>query len=292
MTKRILEAADDNFDYQTELQEIQSTFGRRPFRVVKPKSEFPQLFVTVPDSWPSIKLAPLYDVHIGSREHDEKLFSKHRDWLATEPNVLTWNGGDMFENVTPQQGKMGHTPMSPEEQLVSAVQELAPIQHKMLFSLPGNHENRTFAASGMSASRRLADDLQLPYFPDYAFCTIFWRGNRFRLLAHHGAGGATTAGAQRNSARKELPWAKPDLLWTGHLHQPLVDIVFATEVDQKTQEVYERDLVVIISPSYLRYFGGYAAAMRLGPGMRGLSVAELQEDGRIDMNVHASGRRL
>ena len=138
-------------DYLTEVEEIQSTFKKRPFRITRPESEFPELIVSIPDSWDSVQLAPLYDVHIGSREFDEKLFLKHRDWIASTPNVLTWNGGDMFENVTDP--KMGHTSLSNEEQGLRATELLAPVQHKMMFSLPGNHEDRTSKLSGMSSAR-------------------------------------------------------------------------------------------------------------------------------------------
>ena len=280
-------------DYLTELEEIQTGFQPRQFKRFRPAdSEFPELFVTIPDELETIQLAPLYDVHIGSREHDAEKFAKHLKWMAETPNVFTWNGGDAFENKTPHEGHMGSDPMSPEEQILEVTKRWAPIQHKILFSIPGNHEDRTFKQAGMSGAKRLADNLKVPYFGDYCFCTIKWRGNRFRILAHHGAGGATTPGAQRNSARKELVWAHPDILWTGHLHQPMVDTVFVADVDQKTGRQFERDCLVIISPSYLRYFGGYAAKMRLAPGLRGLSVAILNPDGRIDGNVHARGRRL
>lgn len=279
-------------DYQTELEEIQATFGKRTFTRSRPQSEIPELFVKVPDSLETIELAPLYDVHIGSREHDAELFKRHMEWIAKTPNVFTWNGGDAFENKTAKEAHMGYDSLSPEEQLLSATKAFAPIQHKMLFSIPGNHEDRTFKQSGMSSAKRLADNLKVPFFTDYALVTIKWRGNNFRLLAHHGAGGATTAGAQRNSARKELAWAKPDMLWTGHLHQPLVDSITVLDHDQKTGRAFMRDILVVISPSYVRYFGGYAAKARMAPGVRGLSVAILNEDGRIDANVHARGKRL
>jgi calcineurin-like phosphoesterase family protein len=276
-------------DYLTEIEEIQKTFGKRPFRIVRPITEFPELTVTIPDNWDSVQLAPLYDVHIGSREFDEKMFLRHRDWIADTPNVLTWNGGDMFENIVDM--KMGHTKLSNDEQILTATEMLAPVQHKMLFSLPGNHEERTGNVSGVSSAQVLANNLQVPYFSDYCFAQLKWRGNRFRLVAHHGAGGAQTPGAQRNSARKELTWARADLLWTGHLHQPMVDIIYQIEY-AADGSAYERNTVAIISPSYLRYFGGYAAKKRLGPGTRGLSVAVLQEDGQIEVNVHARGKRL
>lgn len=277
-------------EYLTDLEAIQGTFRKRPFKRWKPVSEFPELVITAPDEWETIELAPLYDVHVGSPQHDGNLLDRHLSWIADTPNVLTWNGGDATENIT--DSKMGHTPMSNEEQIAAVTEKFARVQHKMMFSIPGNHEDRTKKHSGVSMGKRIADNLKLPYFGDYVFCTIAWRGQKFRILAHHGAGGAQTAGAQRNSARKELAWYHPDLLWTGHLHQPIVDTVKVLDVDQGSGRVFDRDIMVIISPSYLKFFGGYAAKMRLAPGPRGLSVAVLNDDGRIDANVHARGRRL
>ena len=279
-------------DFETQLQRIQKRFKKCVVEVDQPVSEFPELDVVVPDSWKTIQLAPLYDVHIGNPQHDAKLFRRHLDWIEETPNVLSWNGGDLIENITPGQGKMGHTPTDPEAQIFDATEKLSQIRHKLLFSEPGNHESRTYQGSQVSSGRRIADNLQLPYFSDYCFMTIKWRDNKFRILAHHGAGGAQTPGAQLNSARKELAWTSSDLIWTGHLHQNKIDVVYRVDYDQKTNRAFERDTIVIISPSYLNYFQGYAAAMRLAPGVRGLSVAILNPDGRIDANIHARGKRL
>jgi len=279
--------------FSSELEEIQAGFQPKSFRSRRPRdSQFPELFITLPDEFETIELAPLYDVHIGSNEHDGELLERHLRWIANTPNVFTWNGGDAFENKTPHEASMGADRMTPEEQILEATRKFGIVQHKMLFSIPGNHEDRTAKQSGMVSARRLAENLKVPYFGDYCFCTIRWRGNNFRVLAHHGAGGATTAGAQRNSARKELSWTRADMLWTGHLHQPIVDTVYTTDYDQKTGRLFERSMLVIISPSYLKYHGGYAAKIRLAPGIRGLSVAILNSDGRIDANVHARGKRL
>ena len=277
-------------NWETELQAVQRTFRRREFGIYRPMTEFPEIDITLSDALNSIVLAPLYDVHIGSPQHDAPLLDKHLGWMADTPNVFTWNGGDASENITDR--RMGHTPTDNETQIVNVTKGFARVQHKMLFSIPGNHEARTYKESQTSTGKRIADNLQVPYFGDYCFCTIKWRGNNFRLLAHHGSGAAQTPGAQRNAARKELTWAKPDILWTGHLHAPMSDTVYLTDYDQRTGRVYERGAVVLISPSYLKYFGGYAAANRMVPGLRGLSVCELQEDGRIDVSIHARGKRL
>jgi hypothetical protein len=283
---------DEMDDYLTELETIQETFGKRVFKRSVPKTEFPELFVTLPDSFNQIELAPLYDVHVGSRELDEGLLDKHLDWIAKTPNVFTWNGGDAFENKTGKESHMGHDKSSPEEQLLSVTKKFAKVQHKMFLSISGNHEARTFKQAGMSSAKRLAENLKVPYFPDYAFLTIWWREQRFRIQVHHGAGGGTTPGAQRNSARKELAWYHPDILWTGHVHQQLIDPVKVYDRDQKTGLMYERDILAIVSPSYLKYFNSYGAASRMTPGQRGLTVALLNPNGRIDANVHARGKRI
>ena len=277
-------------NWETELQGIQRSFRKREFGIYRPATEFPEIDITLNDNLDTIELWPLYDVHVGSPQHDKDLFHRHMDKLANKPNAFSWNGGDAIENITDK--KMGHTPTDNETQIINVTKEFAVVQHKLLFSIPGNHEARTYKESQTSTGKRIADNLQVPYFGDYVFCTLKWRGNNFRLLAHHGAGGAQTPGAQRNAARKELTWAKPDILWTGHLHAPMADTVYLTDYDQRTGRVYERGAVVIISPSYLKYFGGYAAAMRMQPGLRGLSVVTLNDDGRIDTSIHARGKRL
>ena len=279
-------------EYLTEIETIQESFKSRTFKRFKPESEYPEIIITIPDSLTTIELAPLYDVHIGSRELDESMLDRHLDWIARTPNVFSWLGGDEIENKTAKQAHMGHDPLSPEEQLLNATKKFAKIQHKLLFEVAGNHGDRTRQQSGMDSGKRLADNLRLPYFPDYAMLTIKWRDHKFRGLIHHGAGGGVTPGSQRNSARKELTWFHPDFLWTGHLHQTLIDTVKISCTDQKTDRAYEKDALVMISPSYLKYFGGYAANKRMPPGQRGLSVVILNPDGRMDANTHARGKRL
>ena len=290
MAKSQLTQQTDLEEWLSEIEEIQSSFRPREFKRYIPKSEFPEVDITIPDSVESPELAPLFDVHCGSDHQDVPLLNRHLDWIADTPNVFTWDGGDVTENVT--DFKMGHTRLSNEEQVYLATKQLARVQHKLWFKLAGNHEDRTYKLSQTSSSKRIADNLKVPHFGGYCFCTIKWRGNKFRLLTHHGAGGGTTPGAQRNSARKELTWAKADIFWTGHLHAALADTIYVTDYDQKTGRLFERGALVLISPSYIKYFGSYAEKSRMAPSLRGLSVCKLQEDGRIDVSIHARGKRL
>lgn len=78
---------------------------------------------------------------------------------------------------------------------------------------------------------------------------------------------------------------------TGHLHSSKLDVLYQIDFDQKTQEAYERNGLVIISPSYLKFFGGYSAKKRYSPGIRGLHAVTFHKDGRIDATIHAKGVR-
>lgn len=275
------------------LQKIKGQEKRR-VKLTRPESQYPELIVDVPDRWPHVDLAPLFDVHLGHRLHDSSLFRKHWRWLRRTPYVLTFDGGDFIENASKLSVGTGvyEQEDKADEQAAAAAEVWASLWHKMLFKLPGNHENRT-KVLGVDVSAWLCALAEIPYFPDFCFCTIRFRGNNFRLLAHHGTGAATTAGAQRNAARKPTPWANGwDILWTGHLHNPLADPVAKTDFDQRTQRVVQRDGMVIISPSYLKYFGGYGATKMYPLGLRGLHVIRLNPDGRIDCSIHARGERL
>jgi hypothetical protein len=279
-------------DYVSRISEIQASFQKREVVVEKPESDFPELFVTVPEDWPYVKLAPLYDVHYGHQLHASTTFIRHTDWLAKEPYVLCWNGGDLVENAIIGSPGIFNQKFFSQEQHDGSVELVAPFQHKLIFAIPGNHEARTARICSFDTARQFANDLNVPYFPDYCFCTIRWRGNNFRVCAHHGTGAAQTAGAQRNAARKDMPWVKADMYWTGHLHQPIVDLAYQADFNQATGEMITRECFVIISPSYLKYFSGYAASKRLSPGVIGLSTVTLHEDGRMDCSLHAKGLRL
>lgn len=279
---------------QDFLVNLRKSFRPRPVKIERPKSDFPELNVTVPDSWPHIQLAPWFDVHKGHKLHDEPLFNKHREWFVRSPYTLGWNGGDFNDNSSKLSvgGGVYEQNETPNEQLYSGMTAMASMQHKLLFAIPGNHEQRS-GMMGLDFAQWQAAGLQIPYFPDYCMCVLYWRGLRYRILVHHGSGAATTAGAQRMAARKDISWAKPfDLFWTGHLHNPLVDVLYQTDADQKNGGYFERNGFVIISPSYLQFFGSYGAVKRYHPGTRGIGVVILNDDGRMDCTMHARGRRL
>lgn len=261
-------------------------------KIERPQSDFPELIITVPDSWPYVILEPFYDVHLGNNLHAGKQFVRDVERIANQRYTLSWNGGDLIENNVLGSPEVFAQEKPPEGQFADALDILKPVLPKMLFAITGNHEARTWRVAGFSLAKLLAEKMGLEYFPDYCFQTIVYRGNRFRCNIHHGSGAAATAGGQRNAARKDMPWSRADIYWTGHLHQCLADLVYQQEYNQRTNRLHSRQGLVIVSPSYVRYYGGYAAAKRLGPGALGTTPITLYPDGTIEARVRAKGRRL
>lgn len=261
-------------------------------QIERPESDFPELLVTIPNSWPYFKLEPFYDVHLGHHLHASKQFIRDVARVAKEPYTLTFNGGDLFENAILGSPGIFSQDATPHEQFDAGMEITHSIHSKMLFAISGNHEARTVRTAGVDLAKLLAEKMGVHYFPDYCFLSLHWRGNNFHGVIHHGSGAAQTPGAQRNAARKDMPWAKADFYWTGHLHQSNTDLVFQIDHNQRTNRIVTRQALVIINPSYLKYFGGYAAAKRYGPGTLGTVPIVFSEDGSIMAQVVARGRRL
>lgn len=274
---------------------LENAAKNREFRIEVPITDvLPCVNITVPDEWPYINIAPLYDVHLGSREMDAQKFARDLMWIANEPYTLTWNGGDLWDNaIKTSIASSFSNNATPNEQYQVAMDILKTLLPKMMFGIPGNHEQRTVRSADLDVPKIMHEQLGIPYSPDFMACTISWRGNHFRLLAHHGTGAAATAGGRINAARKDMSWAHGfDLYWTGHLHQALSEPITIKTFNVKTGLPIEKEVYCIVSPSYLKYFGGYAAMKRLPPGKRGITVVTCQEDGRIDQKNHANGVRL
>ena len=115
MAKQIVEEQD----WGSEIEEFQASFRSANSSAINRKPIFRNWISRFPDSVESPILAPLYDVHCGSPQQDEPLLDKHLDWIANTSNVFTWDGGDVTENIT--DFKMGHTPMSNEDQVYTAL---------------------------------------------------------------------------------------------------------------------------------------------------------------------------
>jgi hypothetical protein len=124
--------------------------------------------------------------------------------------VLTFDGGDFSEFASKLSLGAGvyEQRLKPDEQFEDALLIQARLWRKMLFKLPGNHEQRA-SVLGIDLARWIATWLGIPYFPDFCFCTIRFAGNNFRILAPwygslHDGRRTTHGGAQDDAVGESL----------------------------------------------------------------------------------------
>lgn len=269
---------------------------KRRVKISKPPkrgANIAQLKIEVPKSWPYIVLAPFYDVHIGNETWDEEFTRAAIEWVKNEKYTLSWFGGDILEMSSRHSVGDGvyAQVLTPQEQFEYAIELFAPIREKLLFSIPGNHEDRTSKEIGINISKVLADVMRLPYSNDYMYMVIEWANQRIRVATHHGSGGARTPGSQRNAARKMMNFfPRCDFYWTGHLHSPLWDLAYQLDTDVDGF-ITERPGLVMLSSAHLKAGGGYAAKSQMVPSSPGMSYATIYPNGELETVIRTRGIR-
>lgn len=233
------------------------------------------------EEYGEIIIAPIYDAHVGHYGHKrEKLLSYIR-WIAETPNVFSYVGGDFEENALDDGRGMTYGQDSPPRvQVERAVKLLAPIAHKMLFMLPGNHEWRTYKKAGIDPTEIIAHQLNIPYHSGPVYCSLLANGFRWKLYAFHGNTSSQTKGGKLNAAGR--PRRFTDFIHfyvSGHTHDPLannetclVENPMLCRLDYLTQWT-------VACPSFMRWEQTYAYHAGWAPPGKGGVSLRLYPDG-------------
>lgn len=197
----------------------------------------PPIDVTLTGRGDCIRLANLADLHIGSSSVDYELLQRDINYIAKTPNCYAILAGDCAQFIGHLDKRFDAKALT-EEALASlgnlwiwqckkVAEYLAPIKHKILASVPGNHEQKG-GGGNMDVHRQIWSELGL----DMRYCLtamgsvrlrVFRKGSAKHLncdvLIHHGRGAARTEGAKKNvlvSLLSDFPhW---DVYFTGHSH--------------------------------------------------------------------------
>ncbi len=245
-----------------------------------------------------IKIAPLSDVHYGARAHLLERFIEYVEWIRTSPDVFTFLNGDMIENAIDGSigGAVYESVLTPEEQLwgrrdgsmPGIIEILRPIRHKIFWTLPGNHEWRTWKKTNIDPTRIIARELDIPYFSEPVYADILAWGHRFTFFVQHGASGAGTKGGKMNAAARPGIWQEStDFIGMGHVHDstanPVTRLVREHVIDDFGNIVdfrlVERTQYVVIFPSFHGYFDNYGSRTGYAPGSWGTITCTLYNDG-------------
>ena len=223
-----------------------------------------------------ITIIPIADVHLGARECMEQEFIKFIDSIKDKPNVYLVLGGDLINNATRSSvSNIFEETMRPADQKKEMAKILAPVAHKILAAVGGNHERR----SGKDADDDPVYDILCKldredvYRESMAFVKIQFgeqNGNgalnpTYSLVVTHGAGGGMlTSGAVLRGERFGYAVDGMDALIMGHTHKPFTTVPGKIVIDKCNNKVSVKPFKVINMTSWLEY-SAYAAQKMLLP---------------------------
>lgn len=244
----------------------------------------PYIWINLPSNlkFDKIKIVPIADPHYGHKSCDVQTLKQDIEYIKNNDNVYCFLGGDMIENASKLSiaGGVYEQTKMPNKQREDIVKLLAPIAHKILWSISGNHEERTFKHVGIDVGQWIAEQLKVPYFDEPVYVDIMWKGYRWTVFDQHGATGSQTKGGKMNAAAKPIQWMEyTDFVIMHHIHDKLhneITRIYRNTIDFKLEELKQ---YVIVTSAYLRYFGTYGARKGYAPPSTGRLAMKLYSNG-------------
>lgn len=233
------------------------------------------------DDVEKIKIIPLGDVHYGNKEHKHEKFLATLRYIEETPGVYFFGGGDLAENALDDgRGYSYDQDVKPKSQMEDLTRFLAPVAHKCLFLHPGNHEWRTWKKAGFDPTQYIADRLQVPYYDAPVILSMRWKGHCWTAHVQHGNTGSQTKGGKMNAARRPVGFHGPlDFVVSFHTHDPMCNTESDIVEDIANCRLQIKKRWVMVAPSYLGYWGGYAHRAGYAPPGEGGCALHLFPDG-------------
>ena len=234
-----------------------------------------------------MKLIPIADLHYGSADFNSEKFADYLEFIKKTDNIFCFLAGDIFENCNGESNRgisiFGQA-LTPTRQRENMVKILAPIAHKILWAVPGNHENRS-RKFDFDPLEYVCQMLGIPYFTEPVYADVLWNGKVFTFFCQHGRSGSMTEGGKINAAARPLEFQEHiDFTIMAHVHDAKTTRPTRIVRDRVNFKLELRKQFVVICPAFLNYFGSYASRNSLKPGAWGTVACEIYKNG----DFHAS----
>lgn len=180
------------------------------------------------------ELIPLFDIHFGTKLHNENLWNKIYNYLLQNSNAYCFIGGDICEFIPINDRRFDYNSLSPKFQknldklltysIEYTIEQLEPIKHKILFIHAGNHDNKFLNQYGIDLIGSIAKGLNIKNYTlslEVLTKFIFKTSNRtfsFNLYSHHGFGTSTKSGSLINKLEDISSCIDADIYCAGHSH--------------------------------------------------------------------------
>src|SRR6185437_5339647 len=240
-----------------------------------------------PTVFRSIQLMHITDVQYGHIECQVNKFIEYRDWVLSAPNRFVLLGGDMIDSTTVMSpGSPWENICDPQGQVYKFCELIAPMRHRILGYVSGNHERRGVKTFG-DLGCLIATLMRIPWSAGRQLIDInYGTWKPFTVDIWHGRGAAQTKGAKVMMLFKYMnDHPGSHLYLVGHLHDCFViPCVREIRLHQKNSIKLEK-YYGGMSSSFLSYFGTYAEVMGLTINDVMMLRTIIEPDGRSEMTI-------
>lgn len=231
------------------------------------------------DTFETVELFPLSDLHVGTKYTDYKLFDKFIAHILEQPNRYVICAGDNMDNATQFSAASSFdNNMTPQEQRKFLVEALKPIRDQILCMIPGNHELKTQRFTSIDVVETLAEALGIHdrYREDGAYLKLTFgrkatnnKRQVYTIYVVHGAGSAKGSGGAINRLESVSHGIEADIYVCGHYHKRVSSKDIYLKVDLRNNKIQEQERLYIVSSHWAAYFSGYAQKAMLRPSAKG-----------------------
>ena len=221
--------------------------------------DFQMIVHKLPRELDEIRIYPLGDLHVGSREFGHDTWRRWKKMVLEDENGYIVLVGDLMDNgLKNSKTNIYEATMTPREQVEWLVDELGDLKEKIIGAIPGNHEYRTVVETGLCPMYDILCKLNLEhlYRSNMGFVKVnLGEKNKDRQISYtmvlaHGASRAKT---------EKFGYAIDgmDIMITGHTHTPNSPFPAKIVIDSHNEQIRMVGFTQIVVPSFVKA-GGYA----------------------------------
>jgi len=216
-----------------------------------------------------IKVVPVSDYHFADPHSDHKKILEEIEYIKKNDDVFFTIQGDILDcAIASSIGDTYSAQYSPMDELRVCEELFAPIAHKCLCIVQGNHELRHYKSNGIAMAQLMAKQLKIEdrYSPTTA--VVFLRfgsldkdrnhGRKvcYTLYVSHGNGGGRKEGGKIQRLADLAGVVDTDIYIVGHTHLPAVFKERFARPSTANSSITFCDKLYINSAAKLLY-GGY-----------------------------------
>lgn len=206
----------------------------------------------------NLDVLQITDIQFGHKQCDTAKLNEYIGWVNEEENRYVLLGGDLVDAGHQQsKGSPFEQIGDPQEEVWKFCRMLAPIRHRILGYVGGNHERRSLPTFG-DIGKSISIILRLPYSPGKQHIDIVYGDHKpFRISMFHGGGSAQTTGAIAMNLERWMTQSDSQLYLLGHLHKALT-ISASREIRDGNGGMALQKVIGARGSSFLKHYGTYA----------------------------------